>query len=117
MARAADELRAGAQQLHDLAEPIEMPWETLPRRQQQVLTRLLMGSLEQRTENVELRPADIRSWFEVSAPTARAWLHDWMDEGFIEPATARTQRVRRYRLSPEWRSMIEHAVRALEQRG
>lgn len=114
MARAADELRASAQQLHRLVEPTEMPWEALSRRQQQVLTRLLLSSLEQRSPQVELRPTDIRSWFEVSAPTARSWLQEWLADGFVEPATmTRTQRIRRYRLSPTWQTMIELGIRAI----
>src|SRR5690606_38132650 len=42
MAKAADELRERAQELHAIVEPSEMPWERLSRRQQQVLTRLLL---------------------------------------------------------------------------
>lgn len=114
MAQAADELRMRAEHLHALTQPTQlaqMPWETLSRRQQQVLTRLLLGSLEQHTARVEVRPSDIRSWFEVSAPTARAWLHDWMDEGFVDPVATQSQRVRRYRLSARWQTMIDHGLR------
>lgn len=56
---------------------------------------------------------DIKSWFQVSAPTARGWLHDWVDDGFLEPVgTEEMQRVRRYRLSREWREMIERTIEA-----
>jgi Fic family protein len=113
MARAADELRVRAQQLHEVGEPVDMPWESLSRRQQQVLTRLLLGSFEARAAHVELRPSDIQSWFEVSAPTARAWLHDWVDDGFLEPAGAdQARRVRAYRLSQEWQALIQEALHA-----
>lgn len=113
MAKAADELRVRARQLHEVAEPIDMPWESLSRRQQQVLTRLLLASFEARAAHVELRPSDIQSWFEVSAPTARAWLHDWVDDGFLEPAGAdQARRVRAYRLSQEWEALIEEALDA-----
>lgn len=90
-----------------------MPWESLSRRQQQVLTRLLLSSFEHRAPHVELKPGDIKSWFQVSAPTARGWLHDWVDDGFLEPVgTEEMQRVRRYRLSREWREMIERTIEA-----
>ena len=113
MARAADELRVRAQQLYEDAEPIDMPWEALSRRQQQVLTRLLLSSFENRAAHVELRPGDIKSWFQVSAPTARHWMRDWVDDGFLEPAgTDRARRVRRYQLSREWREIIERSLEA-----
>ena len=67
---------------------------------------------------MEVRPSDIRSWFEVSAPTARTWLHDWMDEGFIEPAsTEQGQRIRRYRLTARWRGIIESGMAAVAGSG
>jgi hypothetical protein len=113
MARAADELRVRAQQLHEATEPVGMPWESLSRRQQQVLTRMLLSSFEQRSALVELRPSDIKSWFEVSAITARAWLHEWADEGFLEPMeTVYGQRIRRYRLGQEWYALIERSLEA-----
>lgn len=113
MAKAADELRVRAQQLYEDAEPTDMPWESLSRRQQQVLTRLLLSSFEHRAPHLELKPGDIKSWFQVSAPTARGWLHDWVDDGFLEPVgTEEMQRVRRYRLSREWREMIERTIEA-----
>jgi len=113
MARAADELRVRAQQLYEDAEPIDMPWETLSRRQQQVLTRLLLSSFEQRVAHVELRPGDIKSWFQVSSATARAWLRDWVEERFLEPVGSdQAQRVRRYQLSREWREIIEQSLEA-----
>jgi Fic family protein len=113
MAKAADELRGRAQQLYEDVEPIDMPWEELSRRQQQVLTRLLLSSFEQQVAHVELRPSDIKSWFEVSAPTARAWLHEWVDDRFLEPVgSGQTQRVRRYQLGTEWREIIERSVEA-----
>lgn len=117
MAKAADELRVRAQQLHEDAEPVDMPWEALSRRQQQVLTRLLLSSFEEKAAHLELRPADIKSWFQVSAPTARAWLHDWVDDGFLEPmGTDQIRRVRTYQLSPEWRELIESALEAAATR-
>jgi Fic family protein len=113
MAKAADELRVRAQRLYEDAEPVAMPWEALTRRQQQALTRLLLSSFEDRAAHVELRPADIKSWFQVSGPTARAWLHDWVDEGFLEPmGPDQIRRVRSYQLSPEWRELIQSALEA-----
>jgi Fic family protein len=113
MAKAADELRVRAQQLYEDAAPVDMPWEALSRRQQQVLTRLLLSSFEARAAHIELRPADIKSWFQVSAPTARAWLHDWVDDGFLEPmGTDQIRRVRTYQLSREWRALIQSALEA-----
>lgn len=113
MAKAADELRVRAQQLHEDAKPVDMPWEALSRRQQQVLTRLLLSSFEEKAAHLALRPADIKSWFQVSAPTARAWLHDWVDDGFLEPmGTDQIRRVRTYQLSPAWRELIESALEA-----
>ena len=117
MATAADELRKRAQRLHQMSEPSAMPWEELPRRQQQVLTRLLLASVEQQTALIELRPADIRDWFEVSAATARKWLHEWVDAGFVEPEdTANQQRVRRFSLAARWRTLVEEAVIEVQER-
>lgn len=107
MARAADELLQRALRLHQLAAPPELPWERLSRRQQQVLTRVLLTSVEQGETQIELRPSDIKEWFAVSASTARAWLHEWVETDFIEPIpTPGGQRVRRFQLRSPWRSLI-----------
>lgn len=94
-----------------------MPWEELPRRQQQVLTRLLMSSIDRQTPQFELRPVDIQSWFEVSASTARSWLHEWVETGFLEAAPTETgQRVRRFLLSLRWRKIVEMSITAGTER-
>lgn len=113
MAKAADELRARAVGLHVHTRPAEMPWETLSRRQQQVLTRLMLSSLEAGTAQVQLRPADVQSWFEVAPATARGWLGDWVEDGFVCPVSAQGgQRVRRYELAERWRELIAGGLRS-----
>lgn len=113
MAKAADQLRSRAQQLHAIVEPSEMPWERLSRRQQQVLTRLLLGSVETKSLCVDLGAPDIKRWFEVSANTARAWLHDWVTLRFIEPADVDGKgRVRRYRLHQDWLRLVARTLEA-----
>lgn len=117
MATAADRLREQAVELHQLIETPSMPWEELPRRQQQVLTRLLMQSLESNALQITLRPGDIRSWFEVSAATARRWLHQWVETGFVEAApTDAGERVRRFALTTRWRGLIEGALGTAKER-
>jgi Fic family protein len=103
MARAADELQAKAKSLYQAATPEAPPWESLPRQQQQVLTRLLARILDEVENPFVISPSDIAVWFGVSDNTAREWLKEWVEDGFINPVLAREgKRIRSYTLSEEW---------------
>jgi Fic family protein len=103
MARAADELQAKAKSLYQGATPAAPPWESLPRLQQQVLTRLMARVLDEVENPFVISPSDIAAWFGVSDNTAREWLKDWVENGFINPVLAREgKRIRSYTLAEEW---------------
>jgi Fic family protein len=103
MARAADELQAKAKSLYQAATPESPPWEGLPRQQQQVLTRLLARVLDGVENPFVISPSDIAVWFGVSDNTAREWLKEWVEDGFINPVLAREgKRIRSYTLAEEW---------------
>lgn len=103
MARAADELQAKAKSLYQEEAPDALPWESLPRPQQQILTRLLARVLDGVENPFVINPSDIASWFGVSDNTAREWLKEWATEGFVNPVlTGSGVRVRSYALAEEW---------------
>ncbi|MDY6803749.1 MAG: Fic family protein [Cyanobacteriota bacterium] len=103
MARAADELQAKAKSLYRGTTPSPPSWQSLPRQQQQVLTRLQARVIDEAENPFAIIPSDVRAWFGVSAPTAREWLQDWSSDGFVEPVlTASGTRVRNYTLAQKW---------------
>ena len=103
MARAADELQAKAKSLYLGATPESPPWESLPRQQQQVLTRLLARILDGVENPFVINPSDVTAWFGVSDKTAREWLKEWSEEDFINPIKAGAgKRVRSYILAEKW---------------
>lgn len=110
MAKAADRLRQEAVALYDPAHRPPLPWESLRRVQQQLLTRLMVRGLNQRAELLEFTPSDMVEWFGVSPSTAREWLEKWQDDGFIAPAKPGAQRVRSYLLAEPWARMLKDAV-------
>ncbi len=118
LARAADNLhsRASALQVRQGGSPA--PWDQLSRRQQQVLTRLLARRMTAADEPFMIRPADIETWFAVSDRTAREWLGDWSDAGFVVPASAGTgARTYRYDLAQFWKDVLEQAKSILPNNG
>ncbi|MDF0556026.1 hypothetical protein, partial [Kamptonema sp. UHCC 0994] len=103
MARAADELQAKAKSLYQQVTADAPPWESLPRRQQQILTRLLARVLDGVENPFAISPKDIESWFGVSDKTAREWLQEWAESGFVSPVLAGSgARIRSYTLASEW---------------
>jgi Fic family protein len=103
MARAADELQAKAKSLYQGAAPDALPWEELPRRSQQLLTRLLARVLDGVKNPFVISVSDVASWFGVSDKTAREWLQEWTEGSLIHPVLVGSgARVRNYTLVEEW---------------
>lgn len=103
MARAADELQAKAKSLYQGASPDALPWEELPRRSQQLLTRLLARVLDGVKNPFVISVSDVASWFGVSDKTAREWLQEWTEGSLIHPVLVGSgARVRNYTLVEEW---------------
>jgi Fic family protein len=103
MASAASELQAKARLLYKAGAPEAPPWERLPRTSQQLLTRLLARVLDGLENPFVINSSDIDSWFGVSERTAREWLKQWAEEGFVNAVTTGSgERVRSYILASEW---------------
>jgi len=45
----------------------------------------------------------------VSNQTSRTWLHEWRDNGFIEPASG-GERVRLWRLNLDYEALVEALI-------
>ncbi len=109
-AQAADSLRIRAIQVHQEGR-FALPWDELHRLQQQVLTRTLSRLLEGSTEACDIQAADLVDWFGVSDRTAREWLAEWAQAGFVLPVhTGQGLRVRRYRLAQMWSTLLERVA-------
>ncbi|MEN6305983.1 MAG: Fic family protein [Armatimonadia bacterium] len=106
MATAAESVKQRALQLHDNQAQGPVPWEQLNRRQQQLLSRLLIKTPGE-AEVPTFSPLEIADWFMISDRTARAWLEEWHAEGVIEPASGQT-RIRTWRLNNQLAQLVEN---------
>lgn len=110
MSQAASNLQQRALNLQQTKGLPSAPWDRLSRRQQQVLTRLLARKLGDATALPIIRPSEIETWFAVSDRTAREWLVDWSNDGFVVPASAGSGvRIHRYELTESWQLVLEQA--------
>jgi hypothetical protein len=96
--------RAEALQGHQ-ESPDPHPWEGLDRRSQQLLTRLRACVAAGVGQAEQFKPADLEEWFAVSPTTAQDWLHQWQEQGFLEPARP-GQRIRVWRVREPWASWV-----------
>jgi Fic family protein len=108
LARAARSLQARATQLYEARDIPSVPWDNLPRRNQQVLTRLLSRVLSEMPAPLTIRPTDIEEWLGVSDRTAREWLGEWIENDFLEAVSSGTgTRIREYNLAPQWTNLLK----------
>lgn len=110
MALAARRVSERALELHEAMPPPQVPWEELNRRQQQLLSRLVLAEAEGEAA-LSFTPGDIADWFMVSAQTARAWLQEWHEAGFIEPASGE-QRIRSWALQQPFAGLLARVRKA-----
>jgi Fic family protein len=101
MAQAAAALQDKAIGLYQQLQPAMMPWEQLPRVQQQVLTRLVSRVKDGSSQPFSIDAGDIAVWFGVSDRTARDWLKEWVASGFLVIKNTGL-RVRNYELAQMW---------------
>jgi Fic family protein len=114
MATAAGRVRDRALKLHEKAPRSSAPWEELDRRQQQLLSRLVLAEPES-DEVPGFTAGDVSDWFSVSLQTARAWLREWHEAGLVLPSGGRV-RVRAWRLSEEFAALVR-ATRSASREG
>ncbi|HNX97447.1 MAG TPA: Fic family protein [Candidatus Aminicenantes bacterium] len=110
MARASDSLRQHAILLYKPERQPSPPWEKLRRVQQQMLTRLLMRSIEAGAVSETFTPGDMVGWYGISPNTAREWLAHWREESFVVPAKEGAERIRTYSLSKYWSSFLKEVL-------
>ena len=114
MSAAASRVRDRALSLHEVMPQPRAPWEDLNRRQQQLLSRLVLVEADE--EGVpSFTPGDIADWFTVSAQTARTWLQEWHKAGFIEPASGEL-RIRAWALNETFSDLVKQ-VRSTTRSG
>ena len=77
----------------------------LDRRSQQLLTRLRARVAAGQEQADQFRPTDLEEWFAVSSTTAQDWLHQWQEQGLLEPART-GQRIRSWRLREPWQQWV-----------
>lgn len=108
MAEAARMLQKQAEAIHP-KDRRSAPWDNLRRIQQQLLSKILLRSLDDKGSHSPFTPKDLVEWYGISANTAREWLNEWREENFVQP-TRESQRIRYYRLAPPWQSLIDQAA-------
>lgn len=78
------------------------PLAKLPSRLRRLLSRL-------DDPGATFTPSDVAEWFGVTNKTARDWLAEWRDGGFVEPDVADAERVRTYRLASSFSQRLREA--------
>ncbi len=111
MADAADALRRRAEAIHP-SERRVAPWERLHRTQQQLLSKLLLRHMETPGKTGSFDPGDVAAWYGVSGATAREWLAQWRNLGFVRPEKEYEVRVRRYVLTQEWQVLLHRVIQS-----
>lgn len=111
IAKASEALRLASLKMQVQSGLPSTPWDKLPRRQQQVLVRLLTRiKVDGKNVDLNIRPSDIESWFAVSDRTARQWLAEWTEFGFVSPISSGTgSRVHKYKVDSVWNEILEQA--------
>lgn len=118
LANAASDLKERATFLYQARRIVNVPWDELSRRQQQMLTRLLARVLANIPNPLIVRPADVEVWFGISDRTAREWLGEWSNGAFMEPvASGQGVRIREYQLAEPWASFLMEAKSVPENSG
>jgi Fic family protein len=108
LARAARDLQTRATQLYEARDFPSVPWDRLPRRNQQVLTRMMARVLSEVPDPLVIRPSDIEEWFGISDRTAREWLGGWIEEQFLIPVVrGKGTRIREYQLADSWADLLK----------
>jgi transposase len=92
-------VRAAKERLPGLTEN---PLATLPPR-----LRRLLGLVEE--PEGTFTPSEVAEWFGVTNKTAREWLNEWREGGFVEPDDPDAERVRTYRLTESFRAKFREA--------
>lgn len=105
MAVAARSVKQRALELHDAEPQAAQPWEQLNRRQQQLLSRLVIKDAKALIVPV-FTPSEVADWFMISDRTARDWLDEWREQGVVEPASGQA-RIRSWRLNPQLTELVE----------
>jgi len=104
LAKAASAVRDQSAAMQDANCRPATPGEGLNRRQQQLLSRLLLA--DRTAETIpSFSASDVAEWFMVSRQTAHAWLAEWRTGGLIEPASG-AERVRSWRLNDEFNRLV-----------
>lgn len=81
----------------------------LTRRLENLVNRVISNSVGEPSPPADFTPQDVSEWFGVSDKTAREWLSQWKDQGYVEPASG-TERVRSWRLAGELREATSAAI-------
>jgi len=114
LSQAAEPVRDHALQFYEATARTSFAWENLNRRQQQLLTRLVMQEPDA-PEVPTFAAGDIERWFSISNTTAHTWLESWRDADFIEPASGR-QRITSWRLAKSYQRLVAGVRRARQDR-
>ena len=113
MSVAAGRVRDRALDLHEAVPRPTAPWEELNRRQQQLLSRLVLVEADG-DEVPTFTPGDIAEWFMVSTRTAREWLQEWHEGGFVLPASGE-ERIRSWQLHEELQRLVVRVRRSAQE--
>lgn len=104
-------LAAAAEQVRN--EVVQAARERLPALAENPLAKLpprlrrLLGLLED--PEGTFSPSEVADWFGVTNKTARDWLNEWREGGFVEPDHPEAERVRTYRLTEDFLARFREA--------